>query len=69
MVTTYSAFSVTSDETTLLSDGCLAATVTAIIHNGTGAIAPAGTTVTWAFTPAASSSTTTFIDVSTSHCR
>lgn len=50
----YSVFSVVSDKTSLPSDGSLAATVTAIIHDDTGAAAPAGTTVTWTLSPAAS---------------
>lgn len=49
-MTTYSVFSVVSDKTSLPSDGSLAATVTAMIHDDTGAVAPAGTTVSWTVT-------------------
>ncbi|ELY6408488.1 Ig-like domain-containing protein [Cronobacter sakazakii] len=47
---TYSVFTVTADKSALPSDGSLAATITAIIHDDTGAPAPDGTTVNWTVT-------------------
>lgn len=59
---TYSVFSVTSDKNTLPSDGSLAANLSAIIHDETGAVAPAAVTVNWAATSGTLESTTSDTD-------